>query len=43
MKTLDTHRDLVRAWLLAQGGMTLPQQPRPQPTPAPQPSARRPH
>ncbi|HWJ93909.1 MAG TPA: hypothetical protein VNT33_04250 [Telluria sp.] len=42
MKTLDTHRDLVRAWLLAQGGLALPQQANPQPA-QPQPPARLPH
>ena len=26
MKTLATHPELVRAWLLAQAGMPLPQQ-----------------
>lgn len=42
MKTLDTHRDLVRAWLLAQGGVAQPQHASPQASP-PQPPARLPH
>jgi hypothetical protein len=38
MKTLATHPELVRAWLLAQAGMPLPQQPAaPAPAAAPVP------
>jgi hypothetical protein len=36
MKTLATHPDLVRAWLLALGGLPMPALPRPAPVlPAP--------
>ena len=42
MKTLATHPELVRAWLLALAGMPLPPQPQPLPQPPAHPQAARP-